>query len=325
MLDSMLEQSFEAGNTATSKDVWDEVAQQSSQDPGLLVCVMIRNEEHLLDEWIAFHWLQGVRKFVVYDDGSTDASPQILHKYVQYGIVDYRRVKDDSSQKRGDVTFQMGHLNACIEEAWSNRESSRIDWVLLSDVDEFSYAKDSNMTLVQAIHHYYKGQPCVNIFRKDFGSSFRLRRPKTGLVIENYVLSAPTYRDRAPKKLIIDLHPREKDKAITKVFSPHRTDKRVKDLTCAQDEAHHLQMNQYLRSLEDYDLKIKTHWSREGKYEEDPLGHFWERDKNDVLDDSAPQRFACRVRSLLAFWGNTSDETNKHLQLANTKKGSNSP
>jgi hypothetical protein len=38
----------------------------------IAICTVMRNERRVLDEWIAFHWLQGVRHFVIYDDKSQD-------------------------------------------------------------------------------------------------------------------------------------------------------------------------------------------------------------------------------------------------------------
>jgi hypothetical protein len=38
----------------------------------IALCTIIRNEAPQLREWVAFHWLQGVGRFYVYDDGSTD-------------------------------------------------------------------------------------------------------------------------------------------------------------------------------------------------------------------------------------------------------------
>ena len=36
------------------------------------VCLQIRNDAGILDEYIAFHWVQGASKFIIYDDGSAD-------------------------------------------------------------------------------------------------------------------------------------------------------------------------------------------------------------------------------------------------------------
>jgi len=138
-----------------------------------------------------------------------------------------------------DVT----HLNECVEGFWKDRQEKRdLRWLLLPDVDEFAYAKDENIpTLVEALNANYKGVGCVNIYRTNFGSSFWLRRPTSGLMIENYVLAGKSFRQRSPKKLIINLWPTDTTQAVMDVLSPYRS---TGDINCIDDEGKVLQMNQ---------------------------------------------------------------------------------
>lgn len=290
-----------------SKDPWAAVAERSSQQPRIAICSAIRNEGRDIEEWIAFHWLQGVRKFILYDDGSMDDTVQRLQKYVQRNIVDLRTLNrsiEGAPPERGHVGIQMAHVNACLEEMWTVRDVQGIDWVLLHDADEYAYPTDlADMTLAEALSNHYKDDPCVTIYRKDFGTSGHVYRPETGLMIENYVLSADGYR-RDPDKLIINLRPLNESNRVKHVYGAHKVFHwRVrKDNICSIDKLQHLQMNHYLRSLEDYDLKVNTFYlATDDKYKIDPLKHFWERDRTEVIDDSAKQRYACKVRTLLAY------------------------
>ncbi len=55
----------------------------------LAVCAIAKNEGPYFDEWIAWHRKQGVDKFYIYDNESTDDTARILAPYVEQGIVEY--------------------------------------------------------------------------------------------------------------------------------------------------------------------------------------------------------------------------------------------
>lgn len=285
-------------------DPWRAVAEHSIHHPSIAIISVIRNEGRFLDEWIAFHWLQGVRKFVLFDDESEDGTSKILDKYIKQNIVDYRTVNRSAphlARKKGHKGLKMDYINACLEEMWVARDEYGLDWVMFSDVDEFVYAKDSHMSLAQVLEAHYTGQICVNIFRKDFGSSGHISRPGSGLVIENYIQSASHYRASTPRKLIINLrHYDEGGKGI-RVQDPHQL-ANPKQVQCINNSTEQMQMNRYLHSLEDYDVKLKSFkGSSNQDYKLHPLKHFWDRNRNEVLDDSAPKRYACKVRALLLY------------------------
>jgi hypothetical protein len=58
----------------------------------VLICSVFRNEAGVLDEFVAFHWLQGVGRFVLFDDKSVDRPLEVLQKYIDLGIVVYRNI-----------------------------------------------------------------------------------------------------------------------------------------------------------------------------------------------------------------------------------------
>lgn len=287
-------------------DPWALVAEHSYEEPVIAICAVVRNEEKDLDEWIAFHWLQGVRKFVLYDDGSVDDTVQKLQKYVKRGMVDLRMMNQSVNNPLREEFFEgkkMAHVNTCLLEMWAVRDVQGIDWVYLPDVDEYAHAMGpANTTLAQALHVHYGDDPCVVINRRDFGTCGHFRRPKTGLVIENYMLSARGY-SHGPK-LFINLRPKNESNKVTYVFGPHKVSKESTNPMCAHDnESQHLQSNHYLRSLEDYDVKLRNVSIPAATTFKDPLKNFWDRNRHEVVDDSARQRFAHQVRALMAYMG----------------------
>src|SRR5947208_1673525 len=54
----------------------------------LAVCAIFRDEAQYLAEWVTFHRLQGVERFYLYDNLSTDAWEHTLEPEISSGIVD---------------------------------------------------------------------------------------------------------------------------------------------------------------------------------------------------------------------------------------------
>ena len=46
--------------------------------PRLAICALAKNESLYVEEWIAFHFLQGVSEIVIFDNESTDSMRDIL-------------------------------------------------------------------------------------------------------------------------------------------------------------------------------------------------------------------------------------------------------
>lgn len=45
---------------------------------GIAISCVIKDEEDYILEWVNFHALAGIKDFIIYDDGSTDGSIEIL-------------------------------------------------------------------------------------------------------------------------------------------------------------------------------------------------------------------------------------------------------
>ncbi len=90
----------------------------------LSVCAIAKDEGSYFKEWIEWHLSQGVEKFYIYDNGSTDDTKSVLAPYIDKGVVDY--------------TYWPGHrrqlaaYDDCLER---NRFASR--WMAFIDLDEF--------------------------------------------------------------------------------------------------------------------------------------------------------------------------------------------
>ena len=55
----------------------------------LAVCAIAKNEGPYFQEWIEWHRKQGVEKFYIYDNESTDCTKEVLKPYIESGLVEY--------------------------------------------------------------------------------------------------------------------------------------------------------------------------------------------------------------------------------------------
>lgn len=90
----------------------------------LSVCALAKNEGRYFKEWIEWHRAQGVEKFFIYDNESTDDTKEVLEPYIKSGLVDYTYI---SGWPR-----QLAAYDDCLER---HRFSSR--WIAIIDLDEF--------------------------------------------------------------------------------------------------------------------------------------------------------------------------------------------
>jgi hypothetical protein len=152
---------------------------------------MIKNEESYIKEWLEYHKLVGVDKFIIYDNNSTDNTKNILQAYIDSGIVDYifyPKTQSDFENKRKKPeywAFQAYAYNDAIKK-YKNKSK----WIGFIDIDEF---------IVPVI--YNKIIDVINEIENDvspkkkfvglainwvmYGFSGHKEKPK-GLVIENF-------------------------------------------------------------------------------------------------------------------------------------------
>ncbi len=90
----------------------------------LAVCAIAKDEGAYFQEWIEWHLSQGVERFYIYDNESSDGTREILEPYIQKGIVVY---KYWPGYRR-----QLAAYDDCLE---NYRFDSR--WIAFIDLDEF--------------------------------------------------------------------------------------------------------------------------------------------------------------------------------------------
>ncbi len=141
--------------------------------PYLSICAIYRDEADYLAEWVEFHRLVGVERFLLYNNFSQDDHREVLAPYVEEGIVTVR----DWPVLDGRVG-QIPAYNDCLR--W-HRYDSR--WVAFIDLDEFLF-NPAGEPLPDVLSEYEQW-PAIAVRWAMFGSSGHKTKPG-GLVIENY-------------------------------------------------------------------------------------------------------------------------------------------
>jgi hypothetical protein len=145
----------------------------------LAICSAYRNDATYLREWIEFHRLVGVERFILYDNGSSDEHREVLAPYLESEAVVVHDwpipVVDDTGRPSGTIRA----FDHCLDR---HRGDAR--WIAFLDVDEFLFAPGGGP--VSDLLAEYEEAAGVCVHRAEFGTSGHKQRPD-GLVLENYL------------------------------------------------------------------------------------------------------------------------------------------
>jgi len=158
----------------------------------LSIVVMIKNEAEYITEWLEYHKLVGVDKFIIYDNNSEDNIKSVLQPYIDAGVVDYIFYPKTQAdfEKKGKKTeywaFQAYAYNDAIKKY---RNKSK--WIGFIDIDEF-IVPVKNEKIIDVINdiksNVMKRKAFVGLAVNwvTYGFSGHREKPK-GLIIENYI------------------------------------------------------------------------------------------------------------------------------------------
>jgi hypothetical protein len=95
------------------------------------LCTTVKNDVAYIVEWIEFMKLQGVQRFIIYNDEATDGL-DLLNKFYENRST-YFHVH--VIPRAGRPRYQLVSFQHCIDHYGSSTE-----WILISDTDEFVYS-----------------------------------------------------------------------------------------------------------------------------------------------------------------------------------------
>ncbi len=141
----------------------------------LTIISVFKDEEHVIEEWIKHHKLEGVDNFILLNNNSTDNSP-LIAKNMGCKVID------------APLNFKQEYylnLYAC------GRVSSKIKskWIMLIDIDEFVYARNGYEKITDYLNSLSSKVDSVRLTFKQFGSSNDVFIKNS--VIDSFVKRAP--------------------------------------------------------------------------------------------------------------------------------------
>ncbi|TNJ42771.1 glycosyltransferase family 2 protein [Phaeobacter sp. B1627] len=111
---------------------------------GNVIVGCMKNEAPYILEWIAYHRMIGVDSFLIYTNGCTDGTSEILGRLQDLGLVQHRA----NDNWKGNSPQQYA-LNQSLREPLIRNA----DWVIHIDVDEFINVRCGNGTLADFFAH----------------------------------------------------------------------------------------------------------------------------------------------------------------------------
>lgn len=153
----------------------------------LAICAIIKDEGKYLKEWLAYHMLQGVEHFYLYDNGSTDDTETILDPLIEKGIVTYYPFPGEAMQLKA--------YDDCLKKLKGLSADSRPRWLAFIDADEFISAPSLDATNVaepvaKALRTFERFNAVV-VHWMLYGSN-ELKQYDERLVLERFTKSAAT-------------------------------------------------------------------------------------------------------------------------------------
>lgn len=144
------------------------------------VCAILKDEADYVEEWLAFHILQGVSRVILYDNNSSDdtcARARSFAKRIDVQIVPWR-----GSAGNFDLTQKLAYSDG------ARRLSSAADYVAFLDLDEFLFASDYR-PLGQTLAAFPAEVAAIAVNQRVFGSSAQ-QLSTGGLVTSRFIMAA---------------------------------------------------------------------------------------------------------------------------------------
>ena len=151
---------------------------------GVAITSVVKNEGSYIGEWVRFHKAVGVRHFIIYDDGSTDETVEVLRNVLgkdELTLLPWAGRMVDTSIENMLNNQVLAFAHAILNFGGLYR------WMAFIDVDEFLLPK-SERTIEAALAHV-DGFPNVSLPWHMFGTSGHETRPD-GSVARNFILRA---------------------------------------------------------------------------------------------------------------------------------------
>ncbi len=106
------------------------------RQPRLIMTLLVKNEEAMIERNLQFHKQMGVDGFIVTDNNSSDGTMRILEKYKQMGWI------LEIIEEKATGYEQKRWVDRMVEKA---KRLYKADWIINADADEFWYARSGSL------------------------------------------------------------------------------------------------------------------------------------------------------------------------------------
>jgi Glycosyltransferase family 92 len=209
----------------------------------LAVCAIFRNEARYLAEWVTFHRLQGVERFWLYDNRSTDNWQAALEPELAKGIVEVT-----------SWPTEPGQLTAYADCLRVHPRDAR--WLAFIDLDEFLFSP-TGRTLPEVLRSF-EFHPAVAVNWRTYGPNGHVDTPD-GLIVENYL-------QRVRDDLPVNEH-------VKSIVYPRKTSQRV-------ENPHMFRLHG--QAVGEDGRPVSTAFRRQSTVELLRINHYWARSLNDL-------------------------------------------
>lgn len=151
---------------------------------GVAITLIVKNEARHVAEWAAFHHAAGVRQFLVYDNGSSDGTIDILRATLPAEalvVVPWRQIFSDARMGREIHNQVLAYAHA------ASNFGGGLRWMAFLDADEFLVPKQAP-SIPEALAHLGDARN-LSLPWHMFGRSGHQEPPEGG-VLRNYLRRA---------------------------------------------------------------------------------------------------------------------------------------
>ena len=129
------------------------------------ILAIFKNESSIIGEWLNHYMREGVEHFYLIDNGSTDDINDTLSRYSNITLI-----KDDRIATTETQTFLINHY-------YLNTIKNETEWIIICDVDEYIYARNRNLQIMDVLKKLPINVEKIWIPWKCFGSNGCITQP----------------------------------------------------------------------------------------------------------------------------------------------------
>jgi hypothetical protein len=162
-----------------SEDVERLLSNEQDYDFSKAICALtrVRNDKNAIAEWIAYHTVLGFSQFYIYDDCSTDGTPDFLRHLISLNHNIKVLAKPHCNPEKTDRVI----YNALFEEA-----KHHCQYIMAFEVNEFVTRQNDLYSHSLAQYLDDNNVAFMKMMWYTMGNDGRIKKPE-GLVIESYL------------------------------------------------------------------------------------------------------------------------------------------